>query len=101
MKDGPLAGVLECTPEALQRVALCRWPDDQGARFQEHVRQIASFASCNADRLVQILREVGALVSLGQGESGQATSGLLLAARDRRETRRRSGRGKKKPESEE
>jgi len=76
--------MLQCTIEAVARLALCRRPDDRAAKFRQEVQRVATFASCSAERLVQILREVAAVASL-RGEGSEASSqGLLMAARDRR-----------------
>ncbi len=82
--DRRLAKMLQCTIQALGRLALCRRPDDQAARFREEVQRIATFASCNAERLVQLLREVAAVASLREEGSEASSQGLLMAARDRR-----------------
>ncbi len=82
--DRKLAEMLRCTIEALARLALCRRPDDQAAKFREEVQRIATFASCNAERLVQLLREVAAVASFREEGSEASSQGLLMAARDRR-----------------
>ena len=79
-----LAEMLQCTIEALARLALCRCPDDQWARFREEVQRIAAFTSCNAERLGQLLREVAAVASLREEGSEASSKGFLMAARDRR-----------------
>ncbi len=84
MDEGQLAEKLQCTPEAFARLALCRRPDDQAAKFPEEVQRIATFASCNAERLVQLLREVAAVASLRKEGSEVSSQDLLMAARDRR-----------------
>lgn len=86
--DKKLGQRLQCTHKALARLALCRRPDDREARFQEDVKRIAAFAPCNADRLVQLLREVAALGSLRKQKGKAPLAGLLMAARDRRRTRK-------------
>lgn len=87
--DAELRRFLNCTSDGLERLALCRLPDDRDAQFRDHVRQIASYVPCDASRLLELFREVAALDSLQGGEDGEAT-GLLLAARDRR---KQSGEG--------
>ena len=52
-------------------------------RFQQDVLQIAKFAPCNADRLIKLIREVAAFTAL-KGEAQEKSSGLLMAARDRK-----------------
>lgn len=81
--DRQLAGWLECNPLALARLALCRMPDNTEEDFQQQVRQISEFVPCNADRLVQLVREVAAFSALREGAHDTST-GLLLAARDRK-----------------
>ena len=88
MDDQKLGQRLQCTHEALARLALCRRPDDREAKFQDDVKRIAAFAPCNADRLVQLLREVAALGSLRKQRGKPPLAGLLMAARDRRRTRK-------------
>ena len=80
-----LTEFLECTPDGLNRLALCRQPDDEDPKFQEHVRRVAAFGPCNADRLVRLMRDVATFSSL-QDEAGIDTGGLLMAARDKKQT---------------
>lgn len=82
--DRKLAKMLQCTIETVARLALCRRPDDQAAKFRQEAQRIATFASCNAERLVQLLREVAAVASLREEGSEASSQGLLMAARDRR-----------------
>lgn len=84
--DRRLAEMLQCTVEALARLALCRRPDDQVAKFREEVQCIATFASCSVERLVQLLREVAAVASLRKEGSDASSQGLLMAARDRKDS---------------
>lgn len=91
--DRKLAKMLQCTVQALARLALCRRPDDQAAKFREEVQRIATFASCNAERLVQLLREVAAVASLREEGSEASSQGLLMAARDRRSSGKPQERG--------
>lgn len=88
--DQKLGEILQCTDEGLARLALCRRPHDRVPRFQGDVQRIAAFAPCNAERLVQLLREVAALASLREEGGAEASAGLLMAARDRRKTRKES-----------
>jgi hypothetical protein len=81
--DHQLAQWLECSLKALDKLALCRLPDDKSGKFQHDVKQIAQFGPCNADRLVQLLREVVSISSL-RGEVIEDAIGLLMAARDRK-----------------
>lgn len=85
-----IAERLQCAPEALDRLALCRRPLDTEPEFQAHLRRIADFVSCDADRLVQVLREVAAFASLRETTDAPENS-FLLAARDRKEDRQKNG----------
>jgi hypothetical protein len=91
--DRKLAKILQCTVEAVARLALCRRPDDEAAKFRHEVQRIATFASCNAERLVQLLREVAAVASLREAGSEPCSRGLLVAARDWRSSGKLSERG--------
>lgn len=82
LTDRTLAEWLVCSLEALDRLKLCRRPDDREAAFGEEIRRIAAFAPCDPLRLVELHREVAALAALA-GESPADGSGFLLAARDR------------------
>lgn len=86
-----LAKTLECTPKGVARLALCRWPRDHEAGFRKELECIAEFAGCNAQRLVQVLREVEAIASL-RGEGIEDSRGLLMAARDRKSRERPKGK---------
>jgi hypothetical protein len=82
--DEQLMRILACTRRALDRLALCRLPDDHDPGFREQVQQIAAFVSCNADHLMRVFRDVAAVASLREPPAHRSMSGLLLAARDRR-----------------
>ena len=77
-----LALWLECSPENLNRLALCRFPNDESEYFHRDVQQIADYTSCNPDRLMLLIREVSAVASLKE-KGGKVSNGLLMAARDR------------------
>ncbi len=81
LDDQQLTEWLECSSTALDRLALCRLPDDGKRQFREEVQRIAEFARCDADRLVSLLREVAAFSTL-RGVAGDVA--LLIAARDRK-----------------
>lgn len=95
-----VAEQLQCAPEALDRIALCRQPRGAEPAFQAQVRRIAAYGPCNADRLVQIVREVAALVAL-QEATADSGGNILLAARDRRhgQKNRHSGRSEQEGET--
>ena len=79
--DHQLAQWLECDLKTLDRLALCRLPDDKSPKFQNDIKKIAQFGRCNADHLVQLLREVVSILSL-RGEVIEDARGLLMVARD-------------------
>jgi hypothetical protein len=83
LNDQQLAQRLECTLKALERLSICRLPDDLKEEFHQEVRQIAKFSPCNCDRLVQLLREVAAISVLADGFA-ENENGFLLAARHRK-----------------
>lgn len=84
IRERKLAELLKCSVDALARLALCRHPDDQEARFREDVKRISEFTSCSAAQLAQLLREVAAVASLRGEEKTSYSQGVLLVARDRR-----------------
>ena len=84
LADNQVLSWLECRPDRQDQLALCRVPDPEEGAFAGTVRRLAAFVGCNADRLVQLLREVGALASLREGNTGGAGDDLLMAARDRK-----------------
>ncbi len=83
INDQQLAHYLECEPDKIARLFLCRVPSDTDQQFQKDVARIADFANCNANKLVAILRELDGIIALRGDASSNVTSGLLMAARDR------------------
>jgi hypothetical protein len=85
MEEANVARFLDCAPELLAKLALCRRPDPGSPQFRSDVRRIAEALGLNSQRLVQLIREAEALKALG--ESSQFTEqenspGILMAARD-------------------
>ena len=83
ISDQQLATYLECKPDGLIRLFLCRLPNVDDRQFQKDIRRIAEFAKCNLDKLVKILREVTAIIALQDETANISSRGLLMAARDR------------------
>lgn len=81
--EAELAQRLQCPATSLARLALCRSPDEESAAFAQDVRQIAAFCGCNADKLLEIIRDVSAMRALRRAEG--SPGGLLIAARDRQD----------------
>jgi len=87
-----LAEWLGCTPEAFAHLALCRKPNDTEDRFRNDVRRIAEYIDCEADKLVRLLREVSS-ISAFKEENPPEEGGFLMAARDRRDSKKIPSRG--------
>jgi hypothetical protein len=87
-----LAEWLGCTSEAFAHLALCRKPNDTEDRFRNDVRRIAEYIDCEADKLVRLLRDV-ASISAFKEEIPPEEGGFLMAARDRRESKKNPNRG--------
>ncbi len=80
MDDEALAAFLECDPEALPRLALCRRPR-QAPDFRGDIEAIAAHGGANSARLAQLVRAAEALE--GIEDLGGGTGSILMAARDR------------------
>ncbi len=80
---GQLAEELDCTPETISWMTLCRQPAP--GRFAEDVESIASRFSVSAGRLAGIIRRVQVLDALRHDETDRTSDAaeLLIAARDR------------------
>lgn len=101
LSDLNMSDFLECSPDALKKLALCRLPDDRDERFRDDINRISGYVKCNADKLITLIRQVNTLRTL-RGESAMhAASTLLMAARDRRpekQTRRKHKKSSKDDE---
>jgi len=84
LSDLTLANYIECKPDALKRLALCRLPDDREDRFREDIKRISVHENCKADKLIALIRQVNTLRALRGENTEYAGSSLLIAARDRR-----------------
>lgn len=78
-----LAQALGCSLSGLGALRLCRRPRPEPPEFEADVARISSFVGARADVLAQFVRHADALTAFRQIES--ASSGMLLAARDRSE----------------
>ena len=87
LADDAVLKWVECRPDRRDQLALCRVPDPEEDAFPNNVHRIAQFVGCNADKLVQLLREVAALDALRDRDAGAAGGGLLMAARDRKDAK--------------
>lgn len=80
-----LTDLLRCTPEAIDRIALCRLPDHEKGNIASDVLKIASFGPCDPEALLSLIRTTVS-VHILQGAavtSEKAPGDLLMAARDR------------------
>lgn len=85
MGEEALAEFLDCPPDQLPRLALCRRPDPAGRDFRSEVERIAAHVGARAERLARLMREVEAARALRQADRPETQNGrgMLLAARDR------------------
>ena len=83
LNDKQLGNWLECSPDNIKKLGLCRFPDDNSENFQQDVIRIAKYVSCNPDKLIILVREVASVESLKMN-SEESSDGFLMAARDRK-----------------
>ena len=100
LSNSDLANYIECSPDALKKLALCRLPDDQEDRFGDDIRRISDHVKCNAEKLIALIREVNAARAFRREHAEKNVSSLLMAARDRH-PEKRSPRRRKKPSKKE
>ena len=95
-----VASVLDCSPDALVCLSLCRRPDPTAQSFRADVEQIAAHCRVNAQKLAALLREVDSLRTFSQAPlpppAAFARPGLLAAARDRKRKPGKEKRGAKR-----
>ncbi len=72
---------LGATSEGYERLVLCLMPEQGPSSFPASVDRIASYAGCDPDRLLSILRDFG--VARVFAERYSASSTMLMAARDK------------------
>ncbi len=107
VSEGELALALQCSPEALVCLSLCRRPNPNAATFRSDIQQIATHCGVNARNLAAVLREVDSLRTMREASAiapfAQTQLGFLAAARDRnphprpRKPGGKKGSGKKRP----
>jgi hypothetical protein len=92
--DEDLANYLNCFPEFVVRLALCKRPNADASDFAEKVRSLSDFTLIDEAILAHVIRQVDSLAELANNpamaeESTTAAlnqfSGALAAARDRDE----------------
>ena len=83
MQPTVLATFLECAPDRVPSLALCRAPLSDATAYREDVKHIAAFVGANPARLVSLLREVSAVHALRGASMVAEGQSSLMAARDR------------------
>jgi hypothetical protein len=81
MDERQLAAELDCPPERLPLLGLCRAPSRLETRFAADVRALAAYGRANAGRLAQLIRAVDSARAFA-GRTDEADAGYLAAARD-------------------
>jgi hypothetical protein len=93
LSDVELMQILEASPLAFSRLAICRRPAIDSPDFTQELRQIADYAETDHVILANIIRQVDSLQALHARQKGvsemqpgnqptHVPSGLLAAARD-------------------
>lgn len=80
LDEEQLASFLECPPEQLARLALCRRPLTSSPRFAQEVQSIAAYAGANPFRVAALLRRVETTEALA---AAAPVAAFFAAARDR------------------
>lgn len=75
---------LNCSREAVARLALCQRPRADSATFKAAIARIAGHASVDETRLLTLLREADSLAAFRKADGSQ----LLAAARDDRDRKK-------------
>lgn len=101
LSDLDMSNFLECSPDALKRLVLCRLPDDRDERFRDDINRISGYVKCNADKLIILIRQVNTLRTLRRESAKHAASSLLMAARDRHIEKQTRHKHKKSSKDEE
>ena len=81
MDERQLAADLDCPPERVPLLGLCRAPRRLETQFAADVRELAAYARANAGRLARLIRAVDSTRAF-VGRVGEANEGYLAAARD-------------------
>lgn len=87
LDDWELLQFLNCSMETLNRLRLCRRPDADSPEFQSDVRRIADAFTIDPTSLLSLLRETASVDAM-RGSQADASTGFLMAARDKPRRRR-------------
>ena len=83
LDDVALAALLGCQAADLTRLALCRRPATEQARFLADIDHLAQRFQLRGDQLAMIIRQVDALAAIQQQlQVSDTGAGMLRAARD-------------------
>lgn len=83
LNDVALAALLGCRAADLTRLALCRRPATEQARFLADIDHLAQRFQLRGDQLAMIIRQVDALAAIQQQlQVSDTGAGMLQAARD-------------------
>lgn len=82
LTDDQLAARLDCPPESLIMLRLCRSPRPAPDGFRADVEQVADRFGADAGRLAAVVRQVEGTVRLREAGPVSAEAGFFLAARD-------------------
>lgn len=99
LDDGGLLQFLNCSMETLNRLRLCRRPDAESSEFQSDVRRIADAFAIDPMSLLSLLRETASVDAM-RGSQADASTGFLMAARDKPRRRRGDDKSKKADDDE-
>jgi hypothetical protein len=80
--DAQLLRFLDCSADTLNRLRLCRRPDADSSEFRSDVRRIADAFAIDLTSLLSLLRETASVDAM-RGSRAQASTGFLMAARDK------------------
>jgi hypothetical protein len=88
MGKAELSAFLGCELDILDRLSLCRRPDEGSQNFRKDVEIVSARFGIDPRSLAHVLREVSSIDAMQNLDSDQS-DGFLMAARDRKAKGRR------------
>jgi len=82
MERKDIAVFLHCDENALDRLSLCKLPENTSPQFETQIQQISNYVGCDNNRLVAVIREIVAVHKFKKASLCD-NEGFLMAARDR------------------
>ena len=58
MEKKDMAAFLQCDENALDRLSLCKLPENTPPQFETQIQTISNYVGCDNNRLVAVIREV-------------------------------------------